>query len=160
MHLEGNHTFNSTQEGLWSLLNDPAVLARTTPGIRELEPLGGDRFKAVMDIKMGPIKSLFNGTLEVVDKEEPKSYRLLIDVDAKIGTVSAQAGIALRPREDGTALFFEADTKLSGLLARMGQRVLSGVARLFTSQFFKALEQELSGAKTLEPVSPQGRAPN
>lgn len=160
MHFEGNHTFDSTQAGLWSLLNDPEVLARTTPGIRELEPLGGNRFKAVMDIRMGPIKSVFNGTLEVVDKVEPQSYRLLIDVDARIGAVSAQAGIVLQPRKDGTALLFQADAKLSGLLARMGQRVLSGVARLFTSQFFKALEQELSGAKTLEPISPNGSAPN
>ena len=160
MYFEGNHTFDSTQAGLWSLLNDPEVLARTTPGIRELEPLGGNRFKAVMDIRMGPIKSVFNGTLEVVDKVEPQSYRLLIEVDARIGAVSAQAGIVLQPRKDGTALLFQADAKLSGLLARMGQRVLSGVARLFTSQFFKALEQELSGAKTLEPVSPNGSAPN
>jgi carbon monoxide dehydrogenase subunit G len=122
--------------------------------------LGGDKYEAVMDIKMGPIKSVFNGTLDVVDKVEPQSYRLLIDVNAKIGTVSAQAGIALQPQEDDTALSFQADAKLSGLLARMGQRVLSGVARLFTNQFFNALEQELQVGKMPASGSPHGSTPN
>ena len=42
MHLEGTYTFNTTQEKLWDLLNDPDVLARATPGIKELQLWGVD----------------------------------------------------------------------------------------------------------------------
>jgi carbon monoxide dehydrogenase subunit G len=36
---------------------------------------------------------------------------------------------------------------MTGALARMGQRVLSGVARMFTKQFFKDLEREFLPVK-------------
>ena len=38
----------------------------------------------------------------------------------------------------------EGGSQLTGRLASMGQRLLSGVARMFTNQFFKALEREVS----------------
>ncbi len=120
MQFAGSHTFKAPRQVLWNLLNDPDVLARTTPGIESLEQTDADQYQAVLQVKMGPINSAFNGTPHVVDKSEPESYRLLlIDVDGKIGS------------------------QLTGRLARMGQRLLSGVAPMFTNQFFKALEKEL-----------------
>ena len=144
MHFEGNHTLEAPLAVVWDLLNDPAVLARTTPGVKELQAQGSDQYRAVLNVKMGPINSTFNGTLAVADKVERQSYRLLIDVDAKIGVVAAEGGIALEaegPRR--TRVDFTGDAKLSGKMARMGQRVLSGVARMFTKRFFTALEAEL-----------------
>jgi carbon monoxide dehydrogenase subunit G len=144
MHLEGTYKFNITQEALWNLLNDPAVLARTTPGIKELQPQGDDKYQALFEVKMGPINSTFDGTLEVADKVDPESYKLLISVDGKIGTIAAAGTIALQAENEDTILSFQGDAKLTGVLARMGQRVLSGVGRMFTNQFFKALEKEFS----------------
>tara|TARA_Y100000588_G_scaffold138889_1_gene152711 strand:+ start:71 stop:511 length:441 start_codon:yes stop_codon:yes gene_type:complete len=143
MHFEGTHTFNAPQHVMWDLLNNPDVLARATPGIKTLEPIEEDKYKAIVDVKMGPINATFDGTLEVADKVAPQSYKLHIDVDAKIGIVKAEGTIALQGEEQNTSVAFEADAQLSGTLARMGQRVLSGVARMMTKQFFKALEEEI-----------------
>jgi carbon monoxide dehydrogenase subunit G len=144
MHLEGSYRFNAPQETLWNLLNDPQVLARATPGIKELQPREGDKYQALFEIKMGPINSNFDGTLEVADKVAPDSYKLLVSVDGKVGTIAAEGIIALRNENQDTILSFQGDAKLTGVLARMGQRVLSGVGRMFTNQFFKALEKEIS----------------
>ena len=144
MHLEGTYRFNTTQEKLWDLLNDPDVLARATPGIKELQLQEDGKFQALFEIKMGPINSNFDGTLEVVDKVAPESYKLLISVDGKIGTIAATGTIAIEPGNQDTILSFQGDAKLTGVMARMGQRVLSGVGRMFTNQFFKALEREFS----------------
>jgi carbon monoxide dehydrogenase subunit G len=143
MHFEGTHKFNAPQNVMWDLLNDPDVLARATPGIKSLEPLAEDKYKAIIDVKMGPINTTFNGTLEIADKIPPQSYKLLIDVDAKIGIVKAEGTLALEGEDENTDVAFTADAQLSGTLARMGQRVLSGVARMMTKQFFKALEEEV-----------------
>ncbi len=143
MHFEGTHKFNAAQDLMWVLLNDADVLARTTPGIKTLEPLEEDKYKAIANVKMGPINATFKGTLAVTEKVPPQSYKLLIDIDAKIGLVKAVGNIALRDADGGTEVAFEGDAQLSGKLARMGQRVLSGVARMMTRQFFKALEKEV-----------------
>ena len=42
-----------------------------------------------------------------------------------------------------TVVAFIGDARLNGILARMGGRVLTGVARMFTKQFFEALEKEV-----------------
>ena len=143
MHLEGTYTFNTTQGKLWDLLNDPAILVRTTPGVESLEQTGSDTYQAVLQIKMGPINSAFNGTLQVTDKNEPESYRLLIEVDGKIGQIKAEGSVQLSGEGDETIVNVQSSSQLTGRLASMGQRLLSGVARMFTKQFFTALESEL-----------------
>ena len=143
MHLEGTYTFNTTQGKLWDLLNDPAILVRTTPGVESLEQTGSDTYQAVLQIKMGPINSAFNGTLQVTDKNEPESYRLLIEVDGKIGQIKAEGSVQLSGEGDETIVNVQSGSQLTGRLASMGQRLLSGVARMFTKQFFTALESEL-----------------
>lgn len=129
---------------MWDLLNDPEVLARITPGVDTLEQTGPGQYQAVLHIKMGPINSTFNGALQVVDSREPESYRLLVNVDGKIGQIAAEGHIRLAEDPETTTVSVEGGSQLTGRLASMGQRLLSGVARMFTNQFFKALEREVS----------------
>ena len=156
MHLEGEHTFSATQRHVWELLNDAGVLARVTPGLSELEADGEDSYRAQFAIKMGPINSTFSGTLRVVDREAPRSFRLLVDVAGKAGTAAAEAAITAQSTAgaapDRTRVTFAAEARLTGLLVRMGQRVLSGVGRLLTKQFFQALEQEIERSSAREPA--------
>lgn len=144
MHLKGNHTFNASPEQIWKLLMDPEVLARITPGINKLEPTGEDQYSAIAEVKMGPVKGSFKGDLEVADKKEPEHFLLKVQQKSKIGNVAADVSIDLASADNGhTELAFDGKAKLSGLLARTGQRVLSGVASTLTKQFFSALEEEL-----------------
>lgn len=144
MHFEGTHSFPVPREVLWNLLNDPVVLTRVTPGAKELQLLEVDKYQAVFDIKLGPVNSTFSGTLEVAEKVAPESYRLLVQVGGKIGAVAAAGALILKNEDGHTLVSFAGDAQLSGVLARMGQRLLTGVARMYTSQFFKALESEIS----------------
>ena len=150
MHLEGEHTFSARQGHVWERLNDAEVLARVTPGLHELQAQGEDSYRARFAIKMGPINSSFTGTLRVVDRLAPERFRLLIDVHGNAGSATAQAAVTATPvagaDPEQTRVTFKADARLTGLLVRMGQRVLSGVGRLLTKQFFQALEQELKHA--------------
>ena len=149
MHFEGTHKFPMGTRLVWALLNDPGVLARATPGIKELVAYEPDRYDAHFHIKLGPINSVFKGKLDVVDKITLRRYKLVVNVDAPIGVVQAAVIIALQREDDGTVVSFTGDGQLSGKLARMGQRVLTGVARMFTKQFFKAIGKETPGEEIL-----------
>lgn len=144
MQLKGKHTFNASPQQLWQLLMDPTVLARITPGISKLEPKGENQFDAIADVRIGPVKGSFKGDLEVAEKKEPSHFLLKVKQNSKIGNVSAEVAIDLETEsEQQTALIFDGEAKFSGLLARTGQRVMSGVASTLTKQFFSALEEEL-----------------
>lgn len=147
MKLNGQHQFKTSPEVLWNKLMDPAVLARVTPGVSRLEQKEEDQYEAIADVKLGPVKGSFKGDLAVVDKEPPNRFKLAISQKSKIGNVSAEVAIELNPIEEGlTEMAFNGAAKLSGLLARTGQRVLSGVSSTLTKQFFKAMEEELANS--------------
>ena len=55
MQFAGSHTFSAPRQVLWDLLNDPAVLVRTTPGVESLEQTGSDTYQAVLQIKDWPL---------------------------------------------------------------------------------------------------------
>ncbi|MCO6481071.1 MAG: carbon monoxide dehydrogenase subunit G [Phaeodactylibacter sp.] len=146
MHLKGTHKFDASANEIWSKLMDIDILARITPGVSKLEEIGEDQYKAIAEVKMGPVSGSFSGNLDVLEKQEPRSFILNIKQNSKIGNVKADVRIQLEPVSDNeTELSFDGKANLSGLLARTGQRVLSGVANTLSKQFFKALEDELHG---------------
>ncbi len=149
MLFEGTQKLPLAPKVVWALLNDPGVLARATPGVKELVPYEPDRYDAKFHIKMGPINSAFVGKLDVENKRLVEGYTLKVDVDARIEIVKAEVAIGLRADEEGTEVSFIGEGKLSGKLASMGQRVLSGVASMFTKRFFKQIQKETPSPEQL-----------
>ena len=144
MHLKGAHNFNAPIEQVWNMLMDKEILAKITPGVSRLDRVSEDVYKAIAEVKMGPVNGSFTGDLTVADKNPPEVFILKIQQNSKIGNVAADIQIQLAaPSTTETKLTFNGKARLSGLLARTGQRVLSGVANALSKQFFKALEKEL-----------------
>lgn len=145
MHLDGTHTLNAPRQQVWNMLLDPKVLARVVPGVKTLDPEGDGMYKAISEVKMGPVSGSFSGQMEVADQNPPERFTLKMKQNSKIGNVAAEGNISLKPLgESQTEVTFSGDAKLTGTLARMGQRVLSGVAKSMTKQFFQALEEEIN----------------
>lgn len=143
MKLKGAHLFKATPSQIWDILMNEEKLAGITPGISKLERTEGDNFLAISEVKIGPVKGSFKGGLSLEDKVENESFLLNVKQKSKIGNADAAVAIQLIPKDEGTELSFDGKAKLSGLLARTGQRVLSGVASTLTKQFFEGLEKEL-----------------
>ncbi|MBX2814474.1 MAG: carbon monoxide dehydrogenase subunit G [Saprospiraceae bacterium] len=144
MQLKGKHQFHAKAKVIWDTLMDPDALARITPGVDRLEAIEEDRYEAVADVKIGPVRGSFSGRVEVNEKQPPESFVLHIDQKSKIGNAKADINIHLLEEEGAlTTVSFVGKVKMSGLLARTGQRVVSGVANMLARQFFEALEEEL-----------------
>jgi len=71
---------------------------------------------------------------------------------SKLGNANSTMKIELAPvSADSTEVVFDGEVKITGLLASMGQRVLSGVANVLTKQFFANLEHQLAKQKAGQP---------
>jgi carbon monoxide dehydrogenase subunit G len=148
MNLTGKQEFRYNAQAIWDILMDADQLAAITPGVSELEKVEEDIYKAISNIKIGPVKGSFAGDLKVIDKLEPEKFTLNVQQKSKIGNVNAEVRIALQATNpELTTLSFDGKAKLSGLLARTGQRVLSGVANSLTRQFFEALDKTLENSE-------------
>ena len=75
---------------------------------------------------------------------QEKSFTLKVQQNSKVGNANAAIKFNLNPvDETKTEVAFDGDVKLSGVLASMGQRLISGVSNTLSKQFFSNLENEL-----------------
>lgn len=148
MQLKGKETFPASAQQIWDIIMDKDKLAAITPGVSRLEALGNDEYKAITDISIGPVKGEFKGDLKMVDKDPPNSLTLKVKQSNKIGNADVTVHLQIEevnPSE--STLSFNGLAKMSGLLARMGQRVMTGVAASITKQLFAALGEEIQKTK-------------
>jgi carbon monoxide dehydrogenase subunit G len=144
MKLNGDHVLKTNRKVVWDMLMNPEILVRITPGISELNKIDDTAYEAISEVKMGPVKGRFTGGLSLKDMMKPERFILVVNQESKIGNVKAEIGINLHEVDnDNTTIDFDGEAHLSGLLARTGQRVVSGVANTLTKQFFKSFDKEI-----------------
>ena len=144
MQLNGSHILNAPVSKIWTMLMDTDTLARVVPGVSRLEKTAENEYNAIAEIKLGPVSGSFSGTLSLGDIQENEGYTLHVKQNSKIGNADATVKIVLKSLDDAqTEISFDGDARLSGLLARTGNRVISGVATTLTKQFFNNFEEEL-----------------
>jgi len=145
MQLSGKNLVNASPSRVWDILMNTDTLARIVPGISKLEKTGENTYKTLLEIKMGPVNSSFQGDLQMEDIVAQKSYTLKVQQNSKIGNANAVIKISLAPAADNkTEVGFDGDVKLSGMLAALGQRLVGGVSDTLTKQFFSNLEREVA----------------
>ena len=154
MKLAGEFTFKGSQEEVWDLLLDPEVLITALPGAKKMEKTAEDKYEAEMAVKVGPVSGIFSSTIELSDKVKPESYNMVVNGKGKSGFVKGNAKIRLEKQGDqATLMKYEADLKVGGKLASVGQRLLDTVGKSMAKQSLEsmnaALEHQIDpGAKT------------
>ena len=144
MQLNGRHTVKASLSNIWEILMDPDTLARITPGIKQIENYGLNKYNVVSEIRIGPVKGTFKGDLEITDIIDMEKFTLKMNQKSKIGNVNSSATIGLIPENGKVVINFSGEAKISGLLSTTSQRLISGVAKKLTNDFFKALDSEIS----------------
>ncbi|NIV34735.1 MAG: carbon monoxide dehydrogenase subunit G [Trueperaceae bacterium] len=142
MKVEGSHTIPAPRERVWELLNDPDVLARCTPGVSKMEAEREGFYRATLQLSIGPVKGRFEGHMEVTDSREPEAMTLTIEGSGAPGGVRAVGHITLEQEGEQTVVSYHGQPQISGRLAAVGARLLSGVAKKLAGQFFNRLSEE------------------
>jgi uncharacterized protein len=145
--ISGEATLYGSVDRVYEALHDPAVLVRAIPGCERLERVGPDAYTMVVSAGVAAIRGTYTGEVVLADRRAPYEFVLKAAGAGAPGTVSAEATVRLAEGADGTtALAYDADAVIGGVVGGVGQRVLSGVARKTAGEFFDAVNQILSGA--------------
>ena len=155
MNLDGSAVLHADPEKVWSVITDPAVLARTIPGCESLEQVGEDSYRMNVSVGVGAIRGTYAGEVHLTDQQRPKSYVMHASGAGAPGQVRATVTINLESDGNGTTLTYSADAVVGGPVAGVGQRMITGVAKRMAGQFFSAIDAELTGE-----IVPIGTAPS
>jgi hypothetical protein len=153
VNLDGSAVLHADPERVWSVITDPAVLARTIPGCETLEQVGDDEYKMNVTVGVGAVRGTYAGEVRLSDKEHPKSYVMHASGAGGPGNVRAKVLINLEPSDEGTTLTYSADAVVGGPVAGVGQRMMTGVAKRMAGQFFSAIDAELTGVAPAVPAA-------
>jgi len=142
--IAGEYAFRVEPRELYTLLLDPDVLAGIMPGAQRLTRTG-DRYVGVLKVGVGPISAAeFALEVGIEDPVPGVSYVMRIDARGRLGFVTGSARVALVPGTAGTKMTYQAELRVGGTIAAVGQRMLDSVGRMMSAQGLKALDRTIS----------------
>jgi len=144
MKVNGEHVFNGTQQQVWDLFRDTAVMAAALPGTKKMELVGENTYEAVMNVRVGPVAGEFSGQLVISNEDHPKSYTMSVDGRGKPGFLKGVGDVTLEDQGEGkTMMGYSGEVQIGGRLAAVGQRLIDTVAKSIISQAFETLDNAL-----------------
>lgn len=137
--LTATYAFNAPVQQVWDLLMDTEAIGSCLPGCKGLRPLGNDVYEVELGLAVAAIAGTFKGTVSLEQKVPPRSYTLVVEGTGRQGFVNGRAVIGLEEEPDRTRVLVTASAEVGGLIARVGQRLLEGVARTSMDRFYACM---------------------
>jgi carbon monoxide dehydrogenase subunit G len=144
MEFSGSQTIAAPIEKVWDYLLDVNKVAACAPGFQSLEELGDEHWKAVVAVGIGAVKAKFTLDVTRPEMKEPEQMTVKAHGKAPGSAVDMSGDMHLTALDDRqTQMDWKADVNVSGTIASVGARLLSGVAQKLTGQFFDCLKTKL-----------------
>jgi hypothetical protein len=143
LEITGSYELKTSPEKAWEVLNDVSVLQACIPGCKSLKETGKDQYEAELAVGIGPVRGTYRGKVQIKDRKPPRSYRLIVEGSGGAGFVKGDGVVSLSAgAEGGTKIDVTGTAEAGGMLARVGQRLISGAANNLLKQFFTCLGKQ------------------
>lgn len=147
MEIQGEKILSVPRSEVWRALNDPAVLQRCVPGCDTFEAEGENKYRVAMQMTVGPVRARFAGKLALSDAVPLTSYAMSFEGSGGVaGFGKGTAHVSLDDVDGGTRLRYNAQAQVGGRLAQVGARLIDGVTKRMSDDFFTRFASELAGA--------------
>ena len=145
MQFEGTVAIQAPREKVWKFLTDPNFVSQCAPGIKSVEIIIPDKkFRAVAAIGFGSIRTTFDNVIEFVELKDLEFLKLKVHGKAPGSAVDALGEMKLSDGENGsTNLNWTADITVVGTIASLASRMMSGVTKKLTGDFFKCVKEKI-----------------
>ena len=147
MRVEGTKSFDAPRETVWEVLNDPARMAKTMPGVESFDVQDDRHWRANVKIPLGLGGLRMSIDFEKLEEREPEFARLSAKGNGVGAIMNMVTSFNLAESSDGTEMKWDADVKIAGPVGSMGQRVLQPIVNQQVGQVLSALDKQVQEAK-------------
>jgi len=147
------------RDEVWDALLDPAVLVRAIPGCSRLEVTGEHAYSMTVTAGVASIKGTYDGRCSLSDLREAESLLMTLSGSGAPGTVDATVRVRLTDEGDGTAVAYDADATVGGMVGGVGQRMLTSVSKRMAREFFDNVVVAMSTLDDPDVRASMGRKP-
>ena len=147
MKLEGTKEFDAPREVVWSVINDPAKMANTMPGVEGFEIADDTHWSAKVKVPLG-LGGLKMSIAFTKLEERPLEFASLNAKGQGVGALmNMTTSFTLTGEGDRTSMAWAADVNFGGAVGSMGQRVLQPMVNQQVGNVLAALDNEVQEAK-------------
>src|SRR5258708_9388564 len=146
MKLEGTFVVHAAREAVWDQIRNPGIMGGCIPGCEAVEQLDGKSSRAIVGVKVGPIKAGFSLVVEVT-KEEPPSVvhsRTRGEEGTRASVVTSENLLVLSeigPAE--TRVDYSADISMTGRLGKYRFGIMPKKADTLSLAFVESLHSQV-----------------
>lgn len=128
---------------VWAALHDTSVLRRVIPGCERLSAQGSGTYAATLSARVGRLADTYRGDFEIIDLRPGTTLVVRVNARGRCGRLELDLRVRLdRGRTaSSTALAYDAEARVGGLVARLGTAPLSVAGGHLTGCFFRDLER-------------------
>ena len=143
MKVQGTYKFEAPLEKIWSALQSPDVLSNCIPGCEKFDPEGENSYLLSMKIKVASVTGQYTGKVSIKDISFPDQYTMEVEGKGSGGTVKATGVLHFSESNGVTTVNVEGEARVSGIVARVGQRIIGGASKMLMNQFFGCFTDKL-----------------
>ena len=143
MEQRGQATIPSSKQNVWDALHDPEILKSCIDGCETLETQDDGSFHFQVTLKIGPVKSSFEGSIQIVNPQPTDSYTLEVSATGGgAGFGQGTADVKLTEVKEGTQLEYVVNGTIGGKLAQIGTRLVQSFSRKMADRFFNNFSKQ------------------
>jgi uncharacterized protein len=148
VNVSGERTFDAPRATVWQVLNDPAAMAKTMPGVESFDVHDEKRWTANVKIPLGLGGLKMKVDMEKTEERAPERAVMQIKGQGVGAMMNMETSFDLADAPDGgTTMKWAADVKIAGPVGSMGQRVLQPIVNQQVQQVLGALDEQVQQAK-------------
>ncbi len=146
MNVSGEKHFDAPRDAVWKVLNDPASMAKTMPGVESFDVHDAERWTANVKIPLGLGGLKMKIDMNKTEEQAPEHASLDIKGNGVGAMLSMKTSFDLAEQNGGTTMKWAADVKLAGPVGSMGQRVLQPIVNQQVAHVLAALDREVQAS--------------
>ena len=147
MKVSGERQFDAPRATVWEVLNDPAQMAKTMPGVESFDVQDDRHWRANVKVPLGLGGLRMSIDFEKLEEREPEFAKLHAKGNGVGAIMNMDTSFHLNEADGATNMLWEADVHILGPVASMGQRVLQPIVNQQVSQVLSALDKQVQEAK-------------
>ena len=134
------------RERVWDMLMSPETLAGCIPGCEGFEPVDENTYNVKMRVGVAAVRGNYSGSVSIADRQHLESYKMVVEGRGRGGSVRGEGLLSFADAEGGTQVSVEGDAQVTGVVARVGQRLMGNASRMLMNQFFNCLKSKIEDA--------------
>jgi len=147
MNVEGERVFAAPRPVVWKVLNDPASMAKTMPGVESFDVQDDKHWTAQVKVPLGLGGLKMKIAMEKAEERELEFALMMMTGQGVGAMMNMTTTFELSDASDGgTKMIWGAEVHIAGPVGSMGQRVLQPIINQQVQGVLGALDVQVQEA--------------